>query len=69
MNAPRLFDRWALGIDDTNLRLWTQDGAAIVECIEVDVRELPDRTDLLARLGPKARARLLSEAMNARARA
>jgi hypothetical protein len=41
------------------------DNGRILEWVDLDIRDLPRRPDLLARLGPDAIARLLADAAEA----
>lgn len=58
------FTRWHREMDGPRLLLVVEsdDGCRIVEWLELDVRELPNRPDLLGRLGETARNRLLQDA-------
>lgn len=62
MNAP-YFTEWRRSMDDGSLVLTTSVEGRIVEVVEIDVSELPSRPDLLGRLGPVARMRLLDDAL------
>lgn len=58
-----MFDRWHREMDGPLLVLVRENADhSIAEWIELDVRELPERPDLLGRLGTKARERLLADA-------
>lgn len=60
------FTEWRRSMDGPELALvTTRENGSIAEWIELDVRELPDRPDLLERLGPIARERLLADAKEA----
>ena len=61
------FNRWGRWMDGPGLTLIVEDkaGGNPREWREMDVRELPSRPDLLARLGDQARSRLLAEAETA----
>lgn len=56
------FTRWQREIDGPALVLVTEQGGRISEWLELDIRDLHRRADLLARLGPVSRERLLAEA-------
>lgn len=60
--APEPFTCWGRSADDGTLDLWIQRDGRIVESVTLDVTELPQRPDLLARLSPKTRERMLWEA-------
>ena len=47
---------------DAELNLLREKDGRVVERVSLDLRELPNRPDLLARLGPVIRERLLWEA-------
>lgn len=60
------FTEWRRSMDGPELALvTTRANGSIAEWINLDIRELPDRPDLLGRLGPVARERLLAEAREA----
>jgi hypothetical protein len=60
------FTEWRRSIDGPELVLvTTRENGSIAEWVELDVQELPTRPDLLERLGPIARERLLAEAREA----
>jgi hypothetical protein len=57
------FTEWHRSMDGPELVLaTTRENGSIAEWIELDVRKLPGRADLLERLGPVARERLLADA-------
>ncbi|QEE24707.1 hypothetical protein CS053_09475 [Rhodanobacter glycinis] len=57
------FTEWRRSMDGPELALVTiRTNGSIAEWITQDVRELPDRPELLERLGPVARERLLDDA-------
>jgi len=60
------FTNWGRGMDVPTLDLSVQRDNRIVESIELDVRDLPDRPDLLERMPPKMRNRMLWEARETR---
>ena len=60
MTAP--FTAWHRSMDDGALRLVVAHDGRIVESVELDVSELSGPSELLSRLGPIARERLLAEA-------
>lgn len=60
------FTEWRRSMDGPELALVTiRENGSIAELIELDITELPDRHDLLVRLSPIARERLLAEAKEA----
>jgi hypothetical protein len=62
-SASLPFTRWHRSLDDGWLALVVESASGrLVESVELDVRELPRRPELLARLGPNTRARLLADA-------
>lgn len=62
MTAPG-FTLWRRSMDGPELQLFvTAEDGSIAEEITMDVRELPAHPELLARLGPKTRERLLHDA-------
>lgn len=62
----RPFSRWVRGMDSDALALVAEDdNGRILEWVDLDIRDLPRRPDLLARLGPDAIARLLADAAEA----
>ncbi len=62
--SPRPFTHWGLPAEGFTLELWVQDGRKITGQVNLDVRDLPMRPDLLSRLEPKTRARLVREAQD-----
>lgn len=60
--SKQLFTHWARSTDDGDLDLWLEKDGAVLEKVSLDVTELLDRSDLLDRLSPAARARLVWEA-------
>ena len=58
-----LFTRWHRDIDGPGLRLVVEADGRIAESVELDISELPNRPDLLARIGTVATARLLAEVL------
>lgn len=61
--APAPFTRWHREMDGPLLVLVVErDDGSLAEWLELDVRELPERQDLLGRLGETARNRLLRDA-------
>lgn len=56
------FDGWFSGVDEPSLRLIRSQAGRVVEWVEIDLRELPDRPDLLRRLSPAVQRRLLADA-------
>ncbi|WP_448098158.1 hypothetical protein [Luteibacter yeojuensis] len=62
----RPFSRWVRGMDSDALALVAEDdNGRILEWVDLDIRDLPRRPDLLARLGPDTIARLLADAAKA----
>lgn len=59
--AETSFTRWHRSMDDGGLILVREAGGKVAEWIELDIADLPTRPDLLSRLGPHSRARLLAE--------
>lgn len=59
-HAP--FTRWIRALDGPELCLVLDSDCGIAEWIDVDLRDLPRRPDLIARLGAAASLRLLGEA-------
>ena len=58
-----MFTRWHREIDGPRLVLVVErEDGSLVEWLELDVRELPERQDLLGRLGERTRKRLLQDA-------
>lgn len=55
------FTTWHRSMGDDDLYLAVEHDGRFVECVELDVSELPNRPDLLARLGSIARECLLAE--------
>lgn len=68
--TPAQFTRWGLGMeDDPRLALIVDNPDASkppLEWRDLDVRVLPDRQDLLSRMGDRMRNRLLGEASRAK---
>lgn len=64
------FTRWHsnYGLDDksADLALVVDRAGQIEEWVDLDIRELPERSDLLERLGPVTRDRLVRDAHDAR---
>ncbi|GAA5075674.1 hypothetical protein GCM10025759_19410 [Lysobacter panacisoli] len=56
------FDTWLCGVDAPSLRLIRTRSGKVVEWVEIDLRDLPARLDLLGRIAPSIRRRLLAEA-------
>ena len=56
------FTHWRRSMVDAELNLLREKDGRVVERVSLDLRELPNRPDLLARLGPVIRERLLWEA-------
>lgn len=60
--ASEMFTHWGREMDGPRLRLWIQHGDTLTERVTLDVTDLPSRADLLARVGPATRARMLWDA-------
>lgn len=64
--APRFTRSWR-AVGGFELALVCEDSAgAVLEWVEIDIRTLPDRPDLLDRMRDPARGRLVADAVAAR---
>jgi hypothetical protein len=61
-NAREMFTNWGRGMDDGQLDLWVQREGKIVDSASLDVTELPNRLDLLDRMPPVMKLRMLWDA-------